>query len=92
MKPVNIKQIKKFEGRKVTQLPTNGIGKRTGLITDVVVSDNEQDRGELRGIVLWDSDEVTYLDDRGKIVIDCDFGVADFPLIVLMNKERFQIT
>ena len=88
---MNIKQIKKFEGRKITKLAEGDLPERTGIITDVVVLDAPGNRGELRGIVLWDDDEFEYMEE-GIRCIHFDMGVADYPLLALMNKDRFHIT
>lgn len=91
MKSVNIRELKMFEGKRITFLGElegdDGMGPREGIITDVIVGDRTS---EVRAVVLWDTDDfIAYVDNQQ--IFDHDLGTATYPLTSICNKKRFQI-
>lgn len=89
VKPVNVRDLKNFEGKRLKFLGDDSSAIREGIITDIVI-DNDAPNNEPRAAVIWDTDELVAYENGQKIVC-FDSGVSTYPITSILNTKRFQI-
>jgi len=92
LQPLSIKDLRRFEGRPIKFLGDSEQMPRHGIITDIMVDEPSKDcLSGVHAVVLWDTDETLAIENGIKTII-CDTGVSIFPLVRLVNKERYHIS
>lgn len=77
-----------LEGCRIIFIGSPTAGKRKGIITDILhMEEAAKDGVYPEMVVLWDTDEVEYFDEKGKRTFICDSGVSVLPLSVLYLPE-----